>query len=86
MAFAVRLLSSLGHRTLNHILSFPSPKLNLLTMVKRDISITPAVCMAMPVKRKRKMDPMVIRAREEKRKKRLAKALKKMEKKPRISR
>ena len=86
MAFAVRLLSGLGHRTLNHILSIPSPKLNLFSLVKRDLSITPALCMAMPVKRKRKMDPMVVRAREEKRKKRLAKALKKMEKKPRIAR
>jgi len=42
--------------------------------------------MAMPVKKKRKLDPQILRAREERRKKRITKALKKMEKKPRIAR
>lgn len=38
----------------------------------------------MPTKKKRKMDPMVLRQRQERRKKRLTKALRKMDKRPRI--
>lgn len=61
------------------------PKFNLPLMQQRNIFTSPAL-MAMPVKKKRKLDPQIVRARDERRKKRITKALKKMEKKPRIAR
>ena len=88
MAFTLKLFSSLGHRTFNHVLSFSGLRVTspLVSLVQRDLWTSPALCMAMPAKRKRKMDPAILKAREEKRKKRIVKALAKMGKKSRIER
>lgn len=56
-----------------------------LSVFSRNLTCSP-ILNSMPAKKRRKIDPAVLKAREEKRKKRLAKALKKMEKKQRIMR
>merc|ERR1719367_2019326 len=53
--------------------------------VHKNTISTSSVVMSAPSKKKRRSDPMLERKRDEKRAKKFAKALKKMERKPRIS-
>ena len=53
-------------------------------VIRNELSTSAALLMPSPSKKKTKSDPMVERMREERKKKKLSKALKKLDKKPRI--